>query len=54
MIPGIRLPLLLAASLAFAQNAPRICEWKPDASEPAQAPKASCAGLHALTVTTSP
>ena len=45
----MRYLLLLAASLTFAQNAPHIREWKPDASEPVGVPKAPCAGLHALT-----
>src|SRR5690349_14181542 len=40
---------LLVAFCAFAQNAPRIGEWKPDPSEPTAQPKGSCAALHRLT-----
>src|SRR5437762_3451655 len=42
------LPLLVALS-AFAQNAPRIGDWKPDPSEPTMQPKGPCASLHRLT-----
>jgi feruloyl esterase len=43
-------PLALAfASLACAQNAPHIRDWKPPASETLTAPKATCRSLHRLT-----
>ena len=45
----MRLLLLLVGLSAFAQNAPRIGEWKPDPTEPTLQPKGSCASLHSLT-----
>lgn len=45
----MRFLLLLYASIAFAQNAPHIRDWKPDASEGTAQPKTACAALHSLT-----
>lgn len=39
----------LIAAAAFAQNAPHIRDWRPDASESNASPKQSCAALHSLT-----
>jgi Tannase and feruloyl esterase len=45
----MRFLLLLVGLSAFAQNAPRIGEWKPDPTEPTLQPKGSCASLQSLT-----
>jgi len=45
----MRYLMFLCASLAAAQNAPHIRDWKPDASEVAAQPKTACAALHSLT-----
>src|SRR5215472_437855 len=45
----MRFLLFLFALAAFAQNAPRIGDWKPDTGESTVQPKGACAALHSLT-----